>query len=514
MGYAKQDESGGKRFMGLYRAEVAEIDRAVPIGRVRLKIPEVLGDGDALSNWAYFASPIFGGSFCPTIKIGDRVLVWFVGGDPERPVWSNQWFAAPGGESEMPPSSRGERDQTIEFPRGYSYREAIFTNVDTEEEETVEIREPAPAMATVYPNGTVLRLPSGIQIEMDSTTGEERAQVWHPTGSYMEIRPDGGIASRSMGNRFEMTDGSRNELTKGSATEVVDGPKLVRSTSGMEFDASRGPFRVVTRRGDFRVDSKNNAEIRSKGKTLIDAAGVELNARGPLTIVSGSGIVQTSQKVEEIALFTKQVMIGNVLGELEPSRKTLISGDDALYVITTGGRKISLPIGSYELNIGVGQYNVEVAAGTGSINVPAGAFTITSLTSTMEGLAAAEVTSPRTTINGDAEVVVTSAGRVAVQGQLFSVTAPDIRLTGITTVNGALNVSGILTNQGLVQGLAGGLFGQGEQAVALGDSLLGYLSSIVAIFNAHKHEGLGLSPPATPFPAPPGDILSTNVRAD
>jgi len=49
-----------------------------------------------------------------------------------------------------------------------------------------------------YPNVSVLETASGHIIELDDTSGNERIRLYHTSGSYIEIRPDGSFVQKSV----------------------------------------------------------------------------------------------------------------------------------------------------------------------------------------------------------------------------------------------------------------------------------------------------------------------------
>jgi uncharacterized protein involved in type VI secretion and phage assembly len=90
------------RHLGRYRAEVVDVDDPRSTGRVRLRVPELLGDVE--SGWALptFAATGDGSGIFAIPPVGALVWVEFEGGDTSRPVWVGGWFAdgsAPEGAS-------------------------------------------------------------------------------------------------------------------------------------------------------------------------------------------------------------------------------------------------------------------------------------------------------------------------------------------------------------------------------------------------------------------------------
>jgi len=68
-----------KRFYGIYRGTVADVNDPSNKNRIRLQVPQILGS--ATTGWAW---PIIG-SYAP--KPGDGCWVMFEGGDPNFPLW-------------------------------------------------------------------------------------------------------------------------------------------------------------------------------------------------------------------------------------------------------------------------------------------------------------------------------------------------------------------------------------------------------------------------------------------
>ena len=92
------------RFYGKYRAQV--VDNADPEkrGRLKLKVPSVLGN-DVVSGWALPCAPYGGAAdqgfyFIPEVE--SAVWVEFESGLLDYPIWVGTFWAKPGGSSEVP----------------------------------------------------------------------------------------------------------------------------------------------------------------------------------------------------------------------------------------------------------------------------------------------------------------------------------------------------------------------------------------------------------------------------
>src|SRR5262245_43260442 len=87
-------------FYGKYRGTVTDNKDPLMMGRVRAKVPDVMGDQE--SGWALPCLP-FGGSgmgFFALPKTGAGVWIEFEHGDPDYPIWSGCWI---GSSAEAPP---------------------------------------------------------------------------------------------------------------------------------------------------------------------------------------------------------------------------------------------------------------------------------------------------------------------------------------------------------------------------------------------------------------------------
>ena len=87
-------------FYGKFRGTVSDIDDPLMTGRIKAKVPDVMGDQE--SGWA-MPCAVFGGNgagFFALPLVGAGVWIEFEHGDPDYPIWSGSWW---GSAAEMPP---------------------------------------------------------------------------------------------------------------------------------------------------------------------------------------------------------------------------------------------------------------------------------------------------------------------------------------------------------------------------------------------------------------------------
>lgn len=85
------------RFFGKYEGVVTDVADPKKIGRVRAKVPAVLGE-QVDTGWALPCVPAGGGKergmlFLP--QVGDTVWIEFAAGDVSRPIWVGTFWGAP-----------------------------------------------------------------------------------------------------------------------------------------------------------------------------------------------------------------------------------------------------------------------------------------------------------------------------------------------------------------------------------------------------------------------------------
>jgi uncharacterized protein involved in type VI secretion and phage assembly len=85
----------GPPFYGKYRGVVTDNKDPLFTGRVRAKVPDVLGDEE--SGWAMACMPFAGSGagFFALPDVGVGVWIEFEHGDPDYPVWAGCWWGSP-----------------------------------------------------------------------------------------------------------------------------------------------------------------------------------------------------------------------------------------------------------------------------------------------------------------------------------------------------------------------------------------------------------------------------------
>lgn len=145
------------RFYGKYRGIVVENNDPEQLGRLKLRIPSVLGS-EVVSGWAMPCAP-YGGDrdqgflFIP--EVGAGVWVEFEAGDLEFPIWVGTFWSKPDGESELP-KANGEvqsppTQKIIKTKKGHSIQLE-----DADGKEKIIIKHAKKSFFAIDENGTVI----------------------------------------------------------------------------------------------------------------------------------------------------------------------------------------------------------------------------------------------------------------------------------------------------------------------------------------------------------------------
>jgi hypothetical protein len=157
-----------RRFHGKYSAFVADNADPENRGRLRLRIPSVLGN-DVISGWAMPCAP-FGGTsgqgffFIPDKDAG--VWVEFEGGILDFPIWVGTFWSKPGGTTEVPAPASSQSPPTSKIIKTVNHTIEL---ADAEGGEAIKITDSKNSnTVTIDSSGIAIEDKSGNQITLAS----------------------------------------------------------------------------------------------------------------------------------------------------------------------------------------------------------------------------------------------------------------------------------------------------------------------------------------------------------
>ena len=192
-----------QKFYGKYRGFV--VDNADPehLGRLKLKVPSVLGS-EVVTGWAMPCTPYGGDAnqgflFIPEVDAG--VWVEFEEGDLEFPIWVGTFWSKPGGESELPKPN------------------------DPDGTEQGSVQDP--------PTRKIIKTKKGHTIQLEDADNEELVMIIEATNGHVVTMNKDGVKITDGANGHEVTldaqgitvfDGvsSGNKITMGQSGTTIE----------------------------------------------------------------------------------------------------------------------------------------------------------------------------------------------------------------------------------------------------------------------------------------------------
>jgi hypothetical protein len=119
--------------------------------------------------------------------------------------------------------------------------------------------------------------PTGHIIEIDDSPGAERIHVYHKSGTFIEIYPDGSMNERIVGDKYEIIHHGNNLYVKGTCTITVDENAKI----------------YVGKDANIQVDGNMNSYVAGKAAVISDKE-ISVTAKEDISIVSEKNIKLSS----------------------------------------------------------------------------------------------------------------------------------------------------------------------------------------------------------------------------
>ena len=89
----------------------------------------------------------------------------------------------------------------------------------------------------VYPNNKVSQTSSGHTIEIDDTPDKERIHIYHKSGTFVEMHPNGDVVTHTK-NGFKTVTGNEKIHVTGNLEIYADGNIKLQATGNIDMDAT------------------------------------------------------------------------------------------------------------------------------------------------------------------------------------------------------------------------------------------------------------------------------------
>jgi hypothetical protein len=128
--------------------------------------------------------------------------------------------------------------------------------------------EPASPYAAVYPKNLVTETPAGHVVELDDTEGAERVHIFHKSGTFYEVHPDGKLVVRSVADAYEAVLANKTLYVSGDLTIQAAGNVTLRAGGDLRLESG----------GDMTLASGGSFHVGASGPASVIASGIlELN---------------------------------------------------------------------------------------------------------------------------------------------------------------------------------------------------------------------------------------------
>lgn len=140
--------------------------------------------------------------------------------------------------------------------------------------------EPKTPYAAQYPYNRVMETESGHILEFDDTPGAERIHIYHRSGTFEEVHPDGTKVTRIHADSYEVVLSDKHVYINGNYDITAQGDVNIKAGKNVNIEA--GMDVVISALGAFNSQGMTQSHTATGPMSLI---GLPLNLNGPPSTV-------------------------------------------------------------------------------------------------------------------------------------------------------------------------------------------------------------------------------------
>jgi uncharacterized protein involved in type VI secretion and phage assembly len=214
-----------RRAYGKYRGFVTDNADPDKLGRVKVRVPSLLGD--AATDWALPCVPCGGLKnlgFFTVPGVGAQVWVEFEGGNLDFPIWTGTFWQQPGDT----PSEIQDQATTQVWRTAKGH---VLLLEDKDDAEQVKLLHSAGAMLDLNKDGNVeLTDNNGAKLTLDAANNQ--AVLEDANGNTLTLSSQGATLEDANGNKIEMA--ASGVKVSASATITLEGSQVLLGGAGGE----------------------------------------------------------------------------------------------------------------------------------------------------------------------------------------------------------------------------------------------------------------------------------------
>ena len=314
---------------------VEDVQDPEKLGRAKVRIHgyHTANQADISTADLPWAHPIFPvtsasssgvGTTVPGFLPGSHVFGFFVDGKEAMPQYPMIMGTVPGVNLTENIKEEGLNDPYDNFPReqylekpdtnilAYGPPEEgtpTFNKIPVEEVPTGDgetWNEHTREFPSKYPFNKIYESISGHLIEIDDSTppddfvgpvmGNGRIHIYHNSGSFIEIHPNGEMVIKSTGGGYRVTMGNDNMYVQGNLNITTDG-NAVFNAKNYIFKGEKATFQLSE---DFQVNCKNFNTQPTENINMVAGADAQMGGTSKANLVGGGGKIRLQGGMVEL----------------------------------------------------------------------------------------------------------------------------------------------------------------------------------------------------------------------
>lgn len=146
--------------------------------------------------------------------------------------------------------------------------------------------EPRSQYAAEYPFNKTYTTISGHVIEVDDTPSKERIHVYHTSGSYVEIMPDGTVVTKSFSDMFNISGNDMQIYSEGDTGVLSKGILSIAAAEGITIES------------DSPIELPGSGGLKVEGPVSIanTATGSFISQDGKVVVVRDGIVISITDK--------------------------------------------------------------------------------------------------------------------------------------------------------------------------------------------------------------------------
>lgn len=140
--------------------------------------------------------------------------------------------------------------------------------------------EKVTSYAAKYPYNRVMETESGHVLEFDDTPGAERVHIYHRSGTFEEVHPDGSKVTRIHADAYEIVLSDKNVYIKGDLNITTGGDLNLKAGGSVNIEAANEI--VLNALSSLKTQAVEQSHTATGPMSL---TGIPMNLNGPVTSV-------------------------------------------------------------------------------------------------------------------------------------------------------------------------------------------------------------------------------------